>query len=57
MSNKVYCGSGKAFGQFNGINLGICLDDIPQEYFKKASNGKTYINLVLNQKREVDQYG
>lgn len=28
-----------------GFNIGICIDDIPKEYIKKAKNGKRYLNL------------
>ncbi len=57
MSEKIYCGSGKVFGRFNSINLSVCLDDIPSEYKKTSKNGKVYCNLILQQKKNVDQYG
>jgi hypothetical protein len=57
-NNKIYCGNGKAFGQYGGVNISICVDDIPPQYIKKSEkNGKRYISLKVNQKREADQWG
>lgn len=59
MSDKIYAGSGKTrsgnYGEFYAIS--VCLDDIPQEHITKASNGKQYVNLTVNKKKETDQYG
>ena len=35
----------------------ICLSDIPKELITTARNGKKYLNVVVNQRREVGQYG
>lgn len=35
----------------------ICLSDIPTELITTAKNGKKYLNVVVNQCREVGQYG
>ncbi len=35
----------------------ICLSDVPRELFKKADNGKVYLNITVNERREVGQYG
>lgn len=35
----------------------ICLTDIPKELITTAKNGKKYLNVVVNQRREVGQYG
>lgn len=35
----------------------ICLSDIPKELITTAKNGKKYLNVVVNQRREVGQYG
>lgn len=35
----------------------ICLSDIPKELFKKADNGKVYLNIAVAERREVSQYG
>lgn len=56
MSEKIFCGSGKEFGQYGAVNLSICLSDLPKEHITEY-NGKKYIKLVLNKKREVDKYG
>ena len=55
--DKVYCGSGKTFGQYGQIGIDICYEDIPKEYWKKGKNGKHYIKLNVCAKREQDQYG
>lgn len=56
---KIYCGSGKTrsgqFGEFYGIS--ICLSDLPTEHITTAKNGKKYINLTVNKKKQADQYG
>jgi hypothetical protein len=36
---------------------GICLSDIPRELFKKAENGKVYLNIAVARRREVSTYG
>lgn len=35
----------------------ICLSDIPKELITTAKNGKKYLNVVINRRREVGQYG
>ena len=35
----------------------ICLSDIPKELITTARNGKKYLNVVVNQRREVGQFG
>lgn len=56
---KIYVGSGKTqssqYGDFYKVS--ICLSDLPKEHITEAKNGKKYINLTVNKKREVDQYG
>lgn len=55
--NKIYCGSGKEFGQYGQVNASICLDDIPAEHITKGNNGKRYVNIKVCKKREPDQWG
>lgn len=56
---KIYCGSGKTktgkYGNFESVS--ICLDDIPAEHITTGKNGKRYVNLTINKKKEPDQYG
>lgn len=56
---KIYAGSGKTktgqYGDFFAVS--ICLDDIPEEHVTTAKNGKRYVNLTVNKKKEADQYG
>ncbi len=35
----------------------ICLSDIPKELITTAKNGKKYLNVVVNQRRVIGQYG
>jgi len=54
--SKIYCGSGKEFGQYGSVNLSVCLSDLPKEHIYEY-NGKKYIKLIVNKKKEVDQFG
>ena len=54
MSDKIFVGSGKASEY--GVNISVCLTDLPKEHIFEY-NGKKYIKLVVNEKREEDQYG
>jgi hypothetical protein len=55
-NQKIYCGSGKEFGQYGAVNVSICLSDLPKEHINDF-NGKKYIKLIINKKREADQFG
>ena len=35
----------------------ICLSDIPKELITVGKNGKKYLNVVVNERREVSQFG
>ena len=35
----------------------ICLTDIPKELIKTGKNGKKYLSVVVNKRKEVGQYG
>lgn len=37
--------------------LSICLTDIPKDRIIKPSNGKSYINIVVDTRREADKFG
>jgi hypothetical protein len=39
------------------ITISVCLSDIPKSKIVEAKNGKKYVNLVLDERREVGQYG
>lgn len=39
------------------IVLNICVSDLPKDRIIKGRNGKKYINLVLDERREVSQFG
>lgn len=35
----------------------ICVSDIPKELFKKADNGKIYLNIAVLERKEKSQFG
>ncbi len=35
----------------------LCLSDIPKELITTDKNGKKYLNIVVNKRREVSQFG
>lgn len=39
------------------ILLNICISDLPTESIRVGKNGKSYINLICDERREVSQYG
>jgi hypothetical protein len=38
------------------IVTSICLSDIPKDKITISSNGKKYVNIVVDQRKEKDQY-
>jgi hypothetical protein len=38
------------------IVTSICLSDIPEDKITVSSNGKKYVNIVVDQRKEKDQY-
>lgn len=55
--SKIFVGQGKRVGQYGNIAISICIDDC-KEYIKKSNtNGKEYLNLVVSQMREPNQWG
>ena len=38
------------------IVTSICLSDIPENKITISSNGKKYVNIVVDQRKEKDQY-
>lgn len=55
MSNdKIYVGSGKK--KFDNLrSVSICLSDLNEHVFEY--NGKKYVKLNIQDKKEADQYG
>lgn len=35
----------------------ICISDIPKELFKKADNGKVYLNIAVAERQSESAYG
>jgi hypothetical protein len=55
----IYVGSGKEMFEGDVITFSLDLTHIEQlsEWFNKGSNGKTYVQLKVQKKRETDQWG
>lgn len=39
------------------IDLSICLSDIPESHIRTSNNGKRYVNLILDERKSVGNYG
>ena len=39
------------------VNISICLTDLDKSKFKKADNGKLYLNATIGQRKETDKFG
>lgn len=39
------------------ILLNLCLTDLPKENIIKGKNGKLYINIVVDERKEVGKFG
>lgn len=52
--DRIFVGSGKEHKY--GVNVSVCLSDLPKEHIFEY-NGKKYIKLKVNKKREADDYG
>tara|TARA_R110002012_G_scaffold16404_4_gene63419 strand:+ start:15651 stop:15905 length:255 start_codon:yes stop_codon:yes gene_type:complete len=57
MEDKIYVGSGTEKFEGNLVSISICLSDLPAAHMQTAKNGKKYINLNVQKKKEEDQYG
>lgn len=55
MENKIFVGSG--VGKFSDelIEISVCLSDLPKEFISEY-NGKKYIRLKVQRKKEVDKF-
>jgi hypothetical protein len=51
MADKQYVGSGKKFGQYDQLKIGIRFADLP------TPNERGYINLIVSQMRQPDKAG
>lgn len=57
MSDKIFCGGAREFGQYGQIGLNLCLDDIPEQYITTGRNGKRYVRLNVCKKRNPEPGG
>lgn len=39
------------------ISISICLTDLPKGKITEGKNGKKYMELIVDKRKEVDQYG
>ena len=39
------------------ITVSICLTDLPKDKIAEAKNGKKYINIVVDKRKDVGNYG
>lgn len=53
--SRTYVGKGVKAGQFDLVNISICIDDAEPHFFEY--NGKRYVKLTVGGLRETDQYG
>ena len=56
MPEKIFCGSGKEFGNYEQLNLNVCISNIPNEFINEYQ-GKKYTNLTVTRRREPDDKG
>jgi CelD/BcsL family acetyltransferase involved in cellulose biosynthesis len=54
--DKIYVGSGVSKFDGDQVACSLCLTDLPQEHMFEY-NGKKYVKLIVQKKREADQYG
>lgn len=54
---KIFVGNGVE--KFDGdlVSVSVCLSDLPAKYIQTGNNGKKYINLNVQKRQQVDQYG
>jgi hypothetical protein len=53
---KIYVGSGKEKFDGDQVAISICLSDVPKDWMFEY-NGKKYVKLIVQKKKEIDQYG
>ncbi len=56
MADKIYVGNGKSKFDGQQVAVSLCLTDLPQEHIFEYE-GKKYIKLVVQERREADDYG
>lgn len=56
MADKIYVGNGKSKFDGQQVAVSLCLTDLPSEHIFEY-NGKKYIKLLVQEKREADEYG
>jgi hypothetical protein len=55
-NDQIFIGAGTEKFEGNLIEVSICLTDIPKEWITDY-NGKKYLRIKVQKKRQPDQYG
>lgn len=55
MGKQIFVGSGVEKFEGNLIEISVCLSDLPKEFISEY-NGKKYIRLKVQKKKEVDKF-
>jgi hypothetical protein len=55
MSDQIFVGSGVEKFEGNLVEISVCLSDLPKEFIFEY-NGKKYIRLKVQKKKEVDKF-
>ena len=56
VKDKIYGGSGKEKFDGDQVAVSVCLSDLPKDWIFEYNN-KKYVKLIVQKKRETDQYG
>ena len=56
VKDKIYVGSGKEKFDGDQVAVSVCLSDLPKDWIFEYNN-KKYVKLIVQKKRETDQYG
>lgn len=55
MADQIFVGSGVEKFEGSLVEISVCLSDLPKEFISEY-NGKKYIRLKVQKKREPDRY-
>ena len=53
---RIYIANGKEFGEYGSVKIPINLSKLPKEHMYEYK-GEKFINIIVNKKKSVDQYG
>ena len=55
MADQIFVGSGVEKFEGNLVEISVCLSDLPKEFISEY-NGKKYVRLKVQRKKEVDKF-